>query len=151
MVSRIRLPEQNLFIMTGRLTQDPDLRYTAKNQAVCRFSIAVNRSYKDANDTWQKDASFIPIVSWRDIALLCSQKLKKGDPVFINGRLKSREWEDKSGQKHRTLEVELARIQFLNIQESTEKNNTVPEAVPEKSSQPVALEETEIPVEEEPF
>ncbi|OGS20405.1 MAG: hypothetical protein A2252_10220 [Elusimicrobia bacterium RIFOXYA2_FULL_39_19] len=113
MSQKIRLPEQNNVTLIGRLTADPVLRYTQKGQGVCRFDIAVNRSYRDTGGEWQKEVNFIPIVVWRDSALRCNERLKKGSPVFVTGRLRNRSWEDKQGQKHSSLEVEVQKIQFL--------------------------------------
>ena len=110
----LRLPEQNTVVLVGRLTRDPDLRFTQKGSAMCRFTIAVNRRYKDtATGEWKDDTSFIPVVVWRQAAEQCGQRLKKGSPVQVEGRLKSRQFEDKQGQKREVLEVEARRVQFL--------------------------------------
>lgn len=130
MAQRIRLPEQNSVTLVGRLTRDPDLRYTPKGDAVCRFDLAINRSYKDASGGWQKETSFVPVVAWRDTALRCNDKLKKGFPVYVHGRLKSRSWEDKEGKKHSIIEIQAQRIQFLQLSDE--------EASAEKAEEPVA-------------
>ena len=117
MVQRIRLPEQNRVTLVGRLSQDPELRYTQKGQAVCRFNLATGRRYKDATGEWQEETSFIPVVSWQDLALRCNERLKKGSPVYVHGRLKSRNWEDKEGKKRYALEVQAREIQFLQVQD----------------------------------
>ena len=110
----LRLPEQNNVTLVGRLTHEPELRYTAKGQAICRFSIAVNRRYKDTSGNWKDDASFIPVIVWGDAATRCGEKLKKGLPVHVEGRLQSRAWETKEGQKRNSLEVVARRVQFLS-------------------------------------
>jgi single-strand DNA-binding protein len=110
----LRLPEQNSVILVGRLTRDPEVRFTAKGQAVCRFDIAVNRRYKDTTGNWQDDTSFIPVVVWGESASRCGERLKKGLPVHVEGRLQSRAWETKEGQKRTTLEVIARRVQFLS-------------------------------------
>lgn len=110
----LRLPEQNNVILVGRLTRDPEVRYTGKGQAVCSIDIAVNRRYKDATGTWKDDASFIPVVVWGDSATRCGERLKKGLPVHVEGRLQSRQWETKEGQKRTSIEVVARRIQFLS-------------------------------------
>ncbi len=110
----IRLPEQNHVALVGRLTRDPDLRFTQKGAAMCRFSIAVNRRYKDtATGEWKDDTSFIPVIVWKETAERCGQRLKKGSPVHVEGRLRSRDYEDKQGQKRTGIEVEARRVQFL--------------------------------------
>jgi single-strand DNA-binding protein len=110
----LRLPEQNSITLVGRLTHDPEVRFTAKGQAVCRFSIAVNRRYKDQAGAWQDDTSFVPVVVWGDSANRCGERLKKGGPVHVEGRLQSRAWETKEGQKRTSLEVIARRVQFLS-------------------------------------
>ena len=115
MPQRIRLPDQNQVIIVGRVAQDLDLKYTQKGQAVCRFNVALNRSYKDSSGVWQKEVSYIPVVAWRDVATRCSERLKKGSPVYVMGRLRTHSWDDKAGQKRKSVEVEIFRIQFLEV------------------------------------
>ena len=113
-MTTLRLHELNDVRLVGRLTRDPELRFTTKGQAVCRFDLAVNRRYKDVSSgEWKDDTSFVPVVVWREIAQRCSERLKKGSPVYVEGRLKSRAWETKEGQKRTTLEIDSRRIQFL--------------------------------------
>lgn len=113
-MAELKLPEQNQVLLAGRLTRDPDLRSTAKGQAMCRFDIAVNRRYKAvASGEWKDDTTFVPVITWRELAQRCGERLKKGSPVHVEGRLKGREFEDKSGQKRKVLEVEARRVQFL--------------------------------------
>lgn len=111
----VRLPEQNQVILTGRLTRDPEIFFTPQGTAKCWFSIAVNQNYKDkASGEWKELVSYVPIVVWRQAAERCKEKLRKGSPVHIEGRLKSREFEDKkTNQKRTVLEVEARRVQFL--------------------------------------
>lgn len=114
MTSISRMPEQNQVVLAGRLTHDPDLRYTQKGQALCRLDIAVNRRYKDpSSGEWKDDTTFVPIVAWGAIAERCKGRIKKGSPVHVEGRLSSSEYTDKSGQKRRSMQVTARRIQFL--------------------------------------
>ena len=113
-MNSLRLPEQNSVILTGRLTRDAETRYTAKGQPVCNFDIAVNRRYKDtATNEWKDDVSFVTIVSWGPAAERCNERGKKGTAVHVTGRLKSRSWETKDGQKRSSLDVVSTRVQFL--------------------------------------
>lgn len=111
----VRLPEQNQVVLTGRLTRDPEVFFTPQGTAKCWFSIAVNQNYKDkATGEWKEQVTFVPIVVWRQAAERCKERLRKGSPVHIEGRLRSREFEDKkSGGKRTVLEVEARRVQFL--------------------------------------
>jgi single-strand DNA-binding protein len=125
----IRLPEQNSVTLVGRLTRDPEVRFTGKGQSMCRFDLAVNRRYKDSSGNWQDDASFIPVVVWGDAATRCGERLKKGFPVHVEGRLQSRAWETKEGQKRTTLEVVARRVQFLSkVTEGTHEEEPVESA-----------------------
>jgi len=114
-MAEIRLPEQNTVLLTGRLTRDAELKYTAAGVAVCHFSIAVNRNYKDPKSgEWKDDASYVDISVWRDAAERCGKILKKGSPVHIEGRLRSYTVESKEdGAKRTKLEVEARRVQIL--------------------------------------
>lgn len=112
--NNLRLPELNNVILVGRLTHDPEVRFTAKGQAVCRFSLAVNSHYKDTAGNWHDDTSFIPVVVWGESANRCGERLKKGFPVQAEGKLQSRAWETKDGQKRTSIEVIARRVQFLS-------------------------------------
>lgn len=116
MTTGVRLPEINAVLLSGRLTRDPEVFFTQAGVAKCSFSIAVNRRVKDAKTgEWKDDVFFMPIVVWREQAERCKDKLRKGSPVFVEGRLRGREYEDKSGQKRSVLEVEASRVQFLAL------------------------------------
>ncbi len=124
----LRLHQLNDVKLVGRLTRDPELRFTAKGQGVCRFDLAVNRRYKDpTTGEWKDDTSFVPVVVWREAAQRCADRLKKGSPVYVEGRLKSRNWETKEGQKRTSLEVNALRIQFLAKVESDSHGDEGPE------------------------
>src|SRR5271170_4305175 len=108
----VRLPEINAILLSGRLTRDPEVFFTQAGVAKCSFSIAVNRRMKDSKTgEWKDDVFFMPIVVWREQAGGCKDKVRQGRPVFVGGRLRGREYEDKSGQKPSVLEVEAIRIQ----------------------------------------
>ncbi len=103
----------NKVILMGNLTRDPELRYTPSGTAVVNLRLAVNRKYRDRNGEQKEDACFLTIVVWDKQAELCNQYLQKGKPVFIEGRLQSRSFEDSSGSKRSVLEVRAERVQFL--------------------------------------
>jgi len=120
MSSQIRLPEQNQVFLVGRLTRDPDVRFTQKGQAVCRIDIAVNRSWKDnVSGEWKKEATFVPIVVWGAAAERCKDKLKKGSPVHVEGRIATDEYTGKDGVKRKSLQIVARRLQFLAAAETT--------------------------------
>ena len=109
----LRLMQLNDVRLVGRLTRDPEVRYTPRGQAVCRLDIAVNRRFKDSSGEWREEATFVPVTVWRDAAERCRERLKKGSAVYVEGRLKSSSWETKDGQKRSGLDVEAYRLQFL--------------------------------------
>jgi len=109
----LRLLQLNDVRLVGRLTRDPEVRYTPRGQAVCRLDIAVNRRFKDASGEWREEATFVPVTVWREAAERCRERLKKGSAVYVEGRLKSSSWETKDGQKRSGLDVECYRLQFL--------------------------------------
>ena len=113
MTPGLRLVQLNDVRLVGRLTRDPEVRYTPKGQAVARLDIAVNRRYKDSMGEWREEATFVPVTVWREAAERCKDRLKKGSPIYVEGRLRSTSWETKEGQKRSGLEVEAYRMQFL--------------------------------------
>jgi len=104
----------NKVILLGNLTRDPELRYTPKGQAVARLGLAVNRSYKLESGETREEVTFVDIDAWGKQAELISQYLRKGNPLFVEGRLKLDQWDDKtSGQKRSTLRVVMENFQFI--------------------------------------
>ncbi|MDD4899020.1 MAG: single-stranded DNA-binding protein [Candidatus Omnitrophica bacterium] len=103
----------NKVLLIGNLTKDPELRYTPQGTAVVNLRMAVNRKYKDKNQEWKDEVCFITVVAWDKQAETCNQYLHKGSPLFVEGRLQSRSWEDNTGAKRNVIEVRAERIQFL--------------------------------------
>ena len=95
----------NKVILVGRLGRDPETRYTGGGQAVANFSLATDESYRDKNGERQKRTEWHKIVVWGKQAEIAQQYLKKGSLVFIEGRIQSREWQDKEGQKRTSFEI----------------------------------------------
>ncbi|MFH1202574.1 MAG: single-stranded DNA-binding protein [Candidatus Omnitrophota bacterium] len=103
----------NKVFLIGNLTRDPELRYTPQGTAVANLRMAVNRRYKDKTGEAKTDVCFLTVVVWDKQAEVCNQYLQKGKPLFVEGRLQSRSWEDNEGKKRNVLEVRGERIQFL--------------------------------------
>jgi single-strand DNA-binding protein len=96
----------NKAILVGRLGRDPETRYTAGGQAVANFTMATDESYKDRAGERQKRTEWHRIVVWGKLAEITQQYLKKGMLVYIEGRIQTRQWEDKrDGQKRTTTEI----------------------------------------------
>jgi len=115
--NNIRLPEQNSVIMVGRLTRDPELRRTGTGKAVCSFDIAISRRIKDSVTGEWKDAdpTFVPVIVWGEQAERCGERLKKGSPVHVEGRLQTNKWEGTDGTKRSRLEAVASRVQILSV------------------------------------
>ncbi len=107
----------NRVLVAGRLTADPQLRSTTGGQSVGTFGVATSRSWTDKGGQKQEQTEFHNIVVWGRQAELCAQYLKKGALVLIEGRLQTREWEDKTGGKRRTTEIIAEAVQFGPRQE----------------------------------
>jgi single-strand DNA-binding protein len=113
-MSEVKLASINKVLLSGRLTRDPELRYTPGGVPVITFSIALNRRYKDQSGEWKEEVSFVNVVAWQRQAEVASEYLKKGSAVFVEGRLQSRSWETSDGNKRSVLEVRAERLQFLD-------------------------------------
>ena len=109
----------NNVVLVGRLTKDPDLRYTANGQATANFTLAVNRSYKNANG--QYDADFINVVIWRKPAETLAQYAKKGTLLGVTGRIQTRNYENQQGQRVYVTEVVCENFQLLESRASSER------------------------------
>ena len=103
----------NKVILIGNLGRDPELRYTQGGQAVASFSIATTENFTKKSGERDERTEWHRIVAWGRTAELCAQYLSKGRSVYIEGRLQTREWENKEGQKQRTTEVVAQTVQFL--------------------------------------
>jgi single-strand DNA-binding protein len=103
----------NKVILVGRLGRDPETRYTGGGQAVANFSVATDETYKDKAGDRQKRTEWHKIVVWGKQAEIAQQYLKKGSLVFIEGRIQSREWQDKEGQKRTSFEIVASNFRML--------------------------------------
>jgi single-strand DNA-binding protein len=104
----------NKVIVLGNLGRDPELRYTQSGQAVANFSLATTERFSTKDGDRQERTEWHNIVTWGRTAENCAQYLSKGSSAYIEGRLQTREWEDKEGNKRRTTEVVAQTVQFLN-------------------------------------
>jgi len=103
----------NKVILVGRLGRDPETRYTGSGQAVANFSVATDETYKDKAGERQKRTEWHKIVVWGKQAEIAQQYLKKGSLIFIEGRIQSREWQDKEGQKRTSFEIVATNFRML--------------------------------------
>ncbi|MCP2605324.1 single-stranded DNA-binding protein [Candidatus Aminicenantes bacterium AH-873-B07] len=140
----------NRVFLIGHLGGEPEVRYIAQGErAVARFSLATNEVYFDqaANEN-KKRTEWHRIVAWGKLAEFCEKYLTKGKQIYIEGKLRTRTWEDKSGIKRSTTEIEAQSIVLLGKKEEMEEESPSPEEIEEK----VEGEEVTPPDEEEvPF
>ncbi len=130
----------NKVILLGNLTRDPEVHYTPNGAAVASFAIAVNRKYKQGEET-KEEVSYIDIVVFGKQAESCGQYISKGDSVLIDGRLQQRRWETEDGQKRNKVEVVAERVNFMPKRAKTGQPSGPTE--PPQSEGPV--DEGEIP------
>lgn len=104
----------NKVILVGRLGQNPELRYTQTGMAVTQLNVATSESWTDkASGQKQEKTEWHRVVVWGKLAELCNQYLQKGRQVYVEGRLQTRQWQDKDGQTKYTTEVQAQTVQFL--------------------------------------
>ena len=98
----------------GNLGADPEMRFTANGQAVSTFNVAVNRRYQTRDGERREETEWVRCVAWAKLAELVSQHLTKGRQVYVEGRMQTRQWEDREGQRRYTTEVVANDVQFLD-------------------------------------
>lgn len=101
----------NKVILMGRLTRDPEVRYTQTGKVVCQFTLAVDRPF--TNQEGQREADFIPVVIWGKIAELCGNSLTKGQRALVDGRLQIRSYDAKDGTKRWVTEIVANGVEFI--------------------------------------
>jgi single-strand DNA-binding protein len=95
----------NKAILVGRLGRDPETRYTSSGQAVCNFTLATDETFRDRAGERQKRTEWHRIVLWGKLAEIAQQYVKRGTMVYLEGRLQTRQWDDRSGNKRTTTEI----------------------------------------------
>jgi len=103
----------NKVFLIGNLTRPPELRYTPSGTAVADLRLAVNRNYTTQGGDKREETSFLTVVAWGKQAESCGEYLDKGSPILIEGRLQTREWGGRDGQKRNVGEVVAERVQFM--------------------------------------
>ena len=117
----------NKVLLIGNLTRQPELRYTPSGTAVADLRLAVNRNYTTQTGEKREETCFLTVVVWGKQAESCREYLDKGSPVFVEGRIQTRDWEAKDGQKRTATEVVAERVQFMG---SRGRGGATPAAVP---------------------
>jgi single-strand DNA-binding protein len=139
----------NKVLLLGNVTRDPEIRYTPKGSAVCDLGVAVNRSYTTDSGEKREEVTFVDVTLWGRTAEVANEYLKKGRPVFVEGRLQMDTWDDKqTGQKRTRLRVVAENMQLLGGRpqggsDAGESRQT--SAPPPKKSAAAEPDEDEIP------
>lgn len=138
----------NRVILIGRLTKDPELRYTPSGVAVTQFNLAVDRQFNSGDG--KREADFIPIVTWRQLAETCANYLRKGRLTAVEGRIQTRNYEGNDGKRVYVTEVVADNVRFLESnrgeQASSEQNSRGPAADPyHDDGKPIDIGDDDLP------
>ncbi len=104
----------NKVILVGNLGQDPEMRYTPSGIAVCNMRLATNEVYRDAEGNLVERTEWHNLVAWGRLAEICSQYLRKGSKVYVEGSLQTRSWEDRDGNTRYTTEIKIREMVMLD-------------------------------------
>lgn len=111
-------------MLIGNLTRDPNLRYTPNNTPVCSFGLATNRDWVTEGGEKQDRVEYHNVVAWSKLAEICGQLLHKGDKVYVDGRLQTRDWKGDDGQTRRTTEIVIENMILLRSSNGQGRSNS---------------------------
>ena len=138
----------NRIMLIGNLGTDPEMRFTPSGNPVTSFSLATNRVYTTSEGERRQETQWFTVVAWRKTAESCNQFLTKGQRVYVEGELRTRNWEGRDGQKRTAVEVIANRVLFLDRQALAPLPSEEP---PMEPMEPVEAVEDEIEPEDLPF
>ena len=121
----------NKVMIIGRLGRDPEMRYTPSGRPVTTFSVATSRSWNTADGERRTETEWFNVVAWSSLAEICNQYLVKGQQVYIEGRLQTRQWEDDQGKRHSSVEIVANEMIMLGKRLSGSNNETDEEEIEE--------------------
>lgn len=104
----------NKVMIIGRLGRDPEMRYTPSGRPVTTFSVATSRSWNTSDGERRVETEWFNIVAWGNLAEICKQYLAKGQQIYVEGRLQTRNWDDAEGHKHTTVEIVASEMIMLS-------------------------------------
>jgi len=111
----------NKVILIGRVGRDPEVRYTSSGSPVATFSLATDESFKSREGEQQQHTEWHRVVAWSKLAEICGEYLTKGKQVYIEGSIRSRQWEDQSGNKRTSYEIIARNMQMLGSRSDSER------------------------------
>jgi len=127
----------NKVTLVGHLGRDPEIRYTQNEIPVCSFSLATSETYKDRTSGEKvTQTEWHDIIMWRGLATTAERFLRKGSLVYLEGKLKTRKWEDKQGQTRYTTEIVADVMQMLDRKDSSSKDSSAAQTTPESPEMP---------------
>lgn len=129
----LKLPRLNRVLLSGRITNDIELRYTAIGTPVVRFTIAVDKVVKDESGQWQNQASFIECVAWSKWAESINNNAHKGSPIIVEGHMEARSYVDKDNNNRKVVEVIVEYIQFLEYKPKVDSQEAQQEEITNKN------------------
>jgi single-strand DNA-binding protein len=112
----------NKVMIIGHLGRDPEMRYTPSGRPVTTFTVATSRSWNTVDGERHSETEWFNIVAWGNLAEICKQYLTKGQQVYIEGRLQTRKWDDKEGNKHYTTEIVAQEMMMLGERKDSNHN-----------------------------
>jgi single-strand DNA-binding protein len=113
----------NKVMIIGHLGRDPEMRYTPSGRPVTTFSVATSRSWNTSNGERRSETEWFNVVAWSNLAEICNQYLVKGQQVYIDGRLQTRQWEDDEGKRHSSVEIVANEMIMLGKRRSSENES----------------------------
>lgn len=125
----------NKSIILGTLGQDPEVKYTTSGEAVCNMSVATTERWTDKSGNRQEKTEWHRVVAWGKLGELCGEYLSKGRQVYLEGKLQTRQWEDKQGQNRYTTEINASTVQFIGTRGESANSKPV------QSDEPAFTEE----------
>jgi len=125
----------NKVMLIGRLGQEPEMRYTPSGRPLTKLQVAVNRSWKSSDGEKKTETEWFNIVAWGKLAEICNQYLSKGQQVYIEGRLHTRQWQDDEGNNHSSVEV-IAQEMLMLDSKSGEQDTELNEGLPSEDEYP---------------
>jgi single-strand DNA-binding protein len=130
----------NKVMIIGHLGRDPEMRYTPSGRPVTTFTVATSRSWNTVDGERHQETEWFNVVAWGNLAEICKQYLTKGQQVYIEGRLQTRKWEDKEGNKHNSVEIVANEMMMLGDRREASNNHPATE-----EPEPASTDEDEFP------
>lgn len=145
------MPNLNRVMLMGNLTRDPELKTTTSNKSVCQIGLAINHQWKSESGEKKEEVTFIDCEAWGRTAEVINEHLRKGRPIYIEGRLKLDQWQDKDGGKRSKLKVVIESFEFIDGKRDEQSQQPAPQSQPRQQSRPHTNTGPHQPVDDPPF